>query len=433
MNYGLVAFYSVLKLARDDFPKLKQETLFCFLFSTYGDITHLQVIRNATITVVKRGKRSLPYSERNMQVGHSQEESTSATTISLTPKQRVRRWRQIGIAAILATLLLGVVGELGWWKATATSTTLPGSTFNQGKNATWIAHTWVGDNHTPQEYQQLFQRLQHEQITSIYAHVGPLEHDGSIPLTRYPYAAKFATLLHQYSASFKLYAWMGQIYQIGATANDDDLDISQPAVRQLIANTAGIFTNTLAFDGIHFDIEPIPNNDNHFLDLLDETRTVIGKNHLISIATPNWIPIARVADVMEAVTNRTNVWWTTYYYLAVSQHVDQIVVMLYNTDMATAPLYQALVQQETAHVLRAVQRGSYQTHVIIGIPTFKGSSRAFHDSAENMHTGLNGIISGLNYSTFHSAFQGVAVYPEWLTTNDDWSTYDRMWLGLTGS
>jgi hypothetical protein len=335
-------------------------------------------------------------------------------------RPHLRRTRLLFVAIVTLAVIVCTIVELAWWQASATTTSYPGSHFNQGNNAIWISHTWVGDNHSPVEYQALAKVFTREQIRSIYVHVGPLDADGTIPANRFQYALQFTSALHEDAPHLRLFAWIGQIYGIGA----GDVDISHSGIRAHIVTTAAYFRRSLGFDGIHYDIEPVPNNDNHFLDLLDETRAAMDPLAKISIATPNWIPLARAANGIQWVTGRQNDWWTTYYYLAVSQHVDQIVVMLYNTGMPTAPLYQLLVEQETAHVLRAVARGSTRAEVVIGIPTYSGQSRAFHSSAENIRTGLNGIISGLNY-----AFAGVAIYPEWLTTADDWKIYNHLWLG----
>ena len=356
------------------------------------------------------------------------------TSLWFMPRWLLRsRWRVLLVAIGSIILSVAILAELGWWDVTATATNYAGAHFNQGHNATWLAHTWVGDQHTAADYDALAAQLHHEQITYVYAHVGPLAGDGTIASAKTPNAVAFTQAMHQRDPALRIFAWIGQIYTPGALPGADAIDIGLPTTRARITNTAALFTHAYGFDGIHYDIEPIPNNNSHFLDLLDETRQAIGPHKLLSIATPNWVPIARVADALHPIIDRGNAWWTTYYYLAVSSHVDQVVVMMYNTDMATAPLYEMIVQQETAHILRAVERGSASTQVIIGIPTFPGTSRAFHATAENMSTGLTGVIAGLNYGNYHTAFGGIAIYPQWLTSDADWATYDQLWLGTSTS
>ncbi len=361
-------------------------------------------------------------------------EPVRAATAPLPPEPSRRRWcgggRRLWQVALGGVLLLALLAELAWWGLSATATNYPGWHFNQGQNATWLAHTWAGDAHTSSDYDALAALLAREQITYVYAHVGPLNGDGTIPPARYPYAGTFAQALHARLPGLRILAWIGQIYAPGAPPGSDAIDLARSQTRANIAATAAIFTGKLGFDGVHYDIEPIPNNDAHFLDLLDATRTSIGPGKILSLSTPNWVPVARVTDVLQSLRDQPNVWWTTYYYQAVSRHVDQIVAMMYNTGMPTPPLYETIVQQETAHILRSVALAAPHTQVIIGIPTYTDApSRAFHATAENMRTGLHGVIAGLNEDDGLSAFAGLAIYPEWLTTNDDWALYRREWLG----
>ncbi len=326
------------------------------------------------------------------------------------------------------------LADMVWWRLTATITDDPGPVFNHNQNAVWIAHTWVGDPHSDDDLSQLGAELQREDIHFVFAHVGPLDNDGTIPLERYPYAQSFVQRLHAVAPGIQVLAWIGQIYEIGALPDGPQVDLSLSATRNTIVTTTAHFINDLGFDGVHYDLEPVPNNDNHFLDLLTETRAALRSGALISVAAPKWVPVARIDDLLRGITNRQDTWWTTYYYQRVSQLVDQIVVMMYNTGMPTPPLYEAMTEQETAHILRAVQSASAATTVLMGIPTYPGpNSRAFHAQAENMLTGLRGVTAGLNYQSDHPAFAGVAIYPEWLTTADDWSTYDRLWLGVNAT
>ncbi len=349
-------------------------------------------------------------------------------TLPPTPVARRRRgWWRLSIMVVAIVML---VCEGIWWRVTATHTQFAGPAFNQHTNAIWIAHTWVGDSHTPADYDTLADELRQGQITYVYAHVGPLDGDGTIPSARYLYAADFVQAMHQRLPQLRVLAWIGQIYRAGAGTASDVVDLTVSATRQQIATTSAHFTRDLGFDGIQYDLEPIPNNDSHFLDLLRTTRQMIGPQVILAVTTPNWVPVARVADAMRAITGREDTWWTTYYYERVSQLVDQLDVMLYNTGMPTAPLYQAFAQQETEHILRAVQNAPSTATVVIGLPTYRDPpSRAFPSAAENMTTGLRGVIAGLNTATDHPAFGGVAIYPEWVMTPADWQTYDQIWLG----
>jgi spore germination protein YaaH len=199
-------------------------------------------------------------------------------------------------------------------------------------------------------------------------------------------------------------------------------------VRYQIAATAAHFVHDLGFDGVHYDIEPIINNNAHFLDLLSETRQTMPPGAILSVVGQKWAPSARLAVALREL-GKGDAWWTSYYYAAVASHVDQIVAMVYNTGMPVGPLYQLAVQQETEHILEAVRSAHTPPQVLIGLPTYTGNSFWFHDRAENITTGLRGVTAGLNSDRDTRPFAGVAIYRYGLTTPADWSSYDDLWLG----
>jgi hypothetical protein len=63
------------------------------------------------------------------------------------------------------------------------------------------------------------------------------------------------------------------------------------------------------------------------------------------------------------------------------------------------------------------------------VPTYTGSDFWYHDSAENMSSGLEGITAGLNSNRVTAPFVGVAIYRLATTNQAEWKDYDRLWLG----
>lgn len=332
--------------------------------------------------------------------------------------------RVLGILLVLALLLLGI----GAWRLTATVTSYSGAHFNHGQNAVWLEHEWSGEPHSAAGYDQLAQRLTQEQISYVFAHVGPLQSDGTIPPSLAPNAADFVTALHQRMPHVHVLAWIGQVEIAGGYPADESVNLGDSMVRQHIAQTAAHFVKDLGFDGVHYDIEPIINNNPRFLDLLDETRTALPSGAILSVVGEKWAPNAHAADLLKS-KGRGGAWWTTYYYAAVAAHVNQITPMLYDTGMPTAQLYQLFVKQETTHILDAVRSAAHPPQVLIGVPTYSGNNFWFHQGAENMRTSLTGIVDGLNSNRDTSAFVGVAVYRFGVTSDADWTTYDHLWLG----
>ncbi len=356
------------------------------------------------------------------------------TTRPLASAPRVRRRRtqlRSGVllrGALVAVVLLVAVLGLGFWRLSATVTNYAGAHFNRGQNAVWLEHSWSGEAHKAVDYDELAARLRREQIAYVFAHVGPLSSDGTIPATRAPEAAALAQALHSRLPGVRVLAWIGQVEAAGGYPASESVDLSQSAVRARISQTAAHFVAGLGFDGVHFDIEPIVNNNPHFLDLLTETRAALPPGAILSVVGQKWAPNAHAAEFLRNA-GRGSAWWTSYYYAAVAAQVDQVVAMIYDTGMPLPQLYQLTVQQETAHILDAVRSARHPPQVLIGLPTYAGNSLWFHASAENMETGLTGVVSGLNSNTDTSAFGGVAIYRYGVTSAADWATYERLWLG----
>jgi hypothetical protein len=347
------------------------------------------------------------------------------------PQPRRTVWAWLWLAArvlvVLIALLAAGTGIL-LWRLGATVTDYPGAHFNSGQNGIWLEHEWAGEPHTTAEYDALAARLRAEQIRYVYAHVGPLNSDGTIPADRAPNAGELATALHSRLPGIHVLAWIGQVERAGGLPPDESVDLGDSTVRREIAHTAAHFTTDLGFDGIHYDIEPIVNNNPRFLDLLVETRAVLPAGSLLSITAQKWAPSARLADFLRS-QGKAGAWWTSYYYAKVAEYCDQIVSIIYDTAMPTAGLYQLFVQQETQHILEAVRSAHHPPQVLIGVPTYSGNSFWFHETAENMKTSLTGVIAGLNSNRDTSHFTGVAIYRLATTSPTSWLTYQRLWLG----
>ncbi|MFI5274805.1 MAG: hypothetical protein ACHQ4H_17375 [Ktedonobacterales bacterium] len=348
-----------------------------------------------------------------------------------TPPGRARmlcRLRHVALVLLVLVLLAGVISGVALWRLGQTVTSYSGAHFNRGNNAVWLEHAWAGEPRSAADYDALAARLSSEQIGYVFAHVGPLDSDGTIPADRAPNAAALAAALHQRLPGLKVLAWIGQVEIAGGFPANASVNLNDSAVRTAIARTAAHFVTDLGYNGVHYDIEPITNNNPRFLDLLDVTRTLLPPGAIISLSGEKWAPDATVAGMLRDA-GRADAWWTSYYYADVAKHCDQIVAMLYNTAMPTSWAYQLAVKQETQHILDAVRSAAHPPQVLIGLPTYPGNDFWFHDSAENMRSGLAGVVAGLNSDRDTQPFTGVAIYRFALTTDDDWATYQKTWLG----
>lgn len=340
-------------------------------------------------------------------------------------RPRLRRALRVLLVAVLLAVVATVVV---FWRLSATVTAYAGSHFNTGQNAVWLEHSWAGQPHSDADYDALAQRLSEEQVGYVFAHVGPLDSDGTIPVDRAPYAATLVAALHSRLPHLKVLAWIGQVEAAGGYPADQSVNLDDSAVRLSIAQTAARFVSGIGFDGIQYDIEPIVNNNPRFLDLLTATRDLLPPGAVLSTVGQKWSPSAHVADWLRG-QGKGDAWWTSYYYAAVAAHVDQIVAMVYNTSMPAPQLYQLTVQQETAHILDAVRSARHPPRVLIGLPAYSGNSFWFHASAENIRTGLSGVIAGLNSNRDTQPFAGVAIYRYAFISDTDWNDYNTLWLG----
>ncbi len=348
-----------------------------------------------------------------------------------SPRRPFSRLIRIALFTLVAITLVGALaGGYGYHRLTATVTSYAGPHFNTNQNAVWLEHAWSGQPQTSAAYDALASQLQREGIASVYAHVGPLDSDGTIPASLAPNAANLAAALHERIPGIKVFAWIGQLEAASGAPADETVNLANSSVRAAIVATANGFVRKQGFDGVHYDIEPIRNNNAHYLDLLIETRAAFPPGALISVSAQKWAPNAHLADLLYR-TGRGGQWWTSYYYAAVAAHVDQMAVMTYDSGMPTSQTYEIFVQQETKHILAAVRTANHPPQVLIGVPTYTGDNAWFHDSAENMRSALTGVIAGLNSDTETQPFTGVAIYRLAVTSPSDWQTYDQLWLGQT--
>ena len=338
-------------------------------------------------------------------------------------------FRRIILAVCVVAVLISVLSLAAWGWFNREVTAYSGPHFNQGTNAAWLEHTWVGDGHSATEYADLAQQLQRFQMRYVFAHVGPLESDGAIPPVRYVFAHNLVTQLKANDPGVKVLAWIGQIEASSGLPPDETVNLGDPNVRQAIATTATYFVRDLGFDGVHYDIEPMLNNGVHLLDLLDVTRQLLPPGAMISISSPMWAPNAHIAEWLRNSLGRGAGLWTSYYYADVAKHVDQLVVMDYNTGIPAGALYRTFVKQQTQNILEAVRSARQPPQVLIGLPTYREPSFWFHSAAENVSNGIPGVIDGLNANRDTTPFAGIALYRFATTASSDWRVYEHLWVG----
>jgi len=323
----------------------------------------------------------------------------------------------IKYTVLLSILLL----FLAWYFLVGLHGSSSGEEFNRGENGLWIKHAWVGNEQDTSVVEDLALKLAKYDIKYVYVHTGPIDSDGTIPEERYKFAEEIIDILTAKNPEVVPLAWLGQIRS--------DIDIDDPEIRSNIVETCAKLVSETGYAGIHYDIEPVPHDDQGFLDLLQETRDKLGDETFISIATDEWQPTL-VSDVVGVILDQTiESYWETEYFQASAEIVDQIVVMTYDTSLGDSEHYEWLVEQQVIYLSQVL--APYGKELLIGIPTYEDDKESFDPEVENMETGLNGIIAGLNNKrTTRDAFTGVAIYANWETTESEWDIYEKLWQGL---
>lgn len=290
-----------------------------------------------------------------------------------------------------------------------------GKYFNKGENAVWLEHKWVGDKTTDQEVNDLVNKLKKYQISLVFVHAGPLEVDGTISTDRYKYALNFIEKAKKYDDSIQYQAWIGQTRR--------QIDISDPKVQHNIAKQALIFADLIGFDGIHFDIEPVWDGDENFIETLRIVRESIGEDKEISVALAEFIPQS-IVWILQNIKEFKN-YNTEVNYRNVAKYSDQIIVMAYDTSINTEYFYKWLVREQTIWLTNLLKG----KRLFIGIPAYEKPTEYFNPEIENLENGLAGVISGLNnIRSKDENFAGIAIYPYWEMTNEKWSIYEDLWL-----
>ncbi len=301
-----------------------------------------------------------------------------------------------------------------WIFAIGLSSHRPGSFFNNGHNAVWLGHEWVDENKSLKEIQELVDRLKAGDIDTVFVHTGPILEDGTIDPETYKYAINFIDRVKKIEPNINYQAWLGQLR--------GKIDLGDENVRKNITKQCLILSDFIGFDGIHFDIEPVWDEDSEFIQLLKESREVLGQEKLISVALAEFIPKSFIwftekIHTFENVNSEVN-------YENVAQYADQVVVMVYDTGINQEWFYRWLVKEQTIRVTNLLNK-----EVFIGIPAYEEIKEGFNPEVENIENGIRGIVSGLNnIRSDEEVFAGVAIYPYWEIEEDEWKIYENLWL-----
>lgn len=287
-------------------------------------------------------------------------------------------------------VILGIVTLTGWsaWDPGPSGT----GRFDRGRNGIWLPHACYAGGGG--EVAAVAARLRDRGFRDLYVHAGPLRDDGTIADPPGP----ALRALREAFPEARLFAWLG--------ARLDRVPLEDPSWRARVVDTVATLEGS-GFDGVHFDLEPVPDGSAAYLLLLEEVGT------------------ATRGLVGQAIPRRGPFGWSGPYTEATMARADQTVLMAYDTLSPSRKLYVAFVRWQAERLLRSANRVG-RGEVTIGVPTYEDNRPISNPEVENLATACAGVRAALEREPSLS-FAGVAVYAYWVTDASEWDAYDRSW------
>jgi hypothetical protein len=321
--------------------------------------------------------------------------------------------RRAVIAAAVTVLLpalLALTGFLLLLREDAGA--LPRTVPVAGHDGLWLGHAWVDGRRTAGDVQALAARLRGTGIRDVFVHVGPLSNDGSLNPALRPRARWLVTGLHRLVPGLRVQAWLGDLVGHGRL----DLADAQTRARVLVSDAQVL---AQGFDGIHYDLEPIPSGDRGYLRLLAATHALTrAHGAVLSAACPQAEPLPQLERLFLGLPH----WWSAGYLHAVAVRADEVALMTYGTGAPTRAAYSGYLRRQAGLALAAVPP---RVTLLMGLPAYH--TREFgHTSAETVAAAIRGIRLALGPHPGRSLV-GVALYVDFAATPADWASYQADW------
>jgi hypothetical protein len=291
-----------------------------------------------------------------------------------------------------------------------------------GRNGVWLQHGWIGDDvwfatyhkehrkpefRDPERVAALARQLAEHHVTDLFPHLAPCDPSGGLLSPDHDQLARFLDAF----PDARVMPWIGGVFH-------RDVRADLPAWRaRFIADSVALLERHPRLAGVHLNIEPWPSGDPHLLTLLDELRAALPEGKILSLAgSPPPVPL---------IGNHT-VHWTTDYIRQVSDRVDHVAFMNYDSGLELEKLYVALMSRWTRQILEATPG----TEVLIGLPVYDDAGVPWHDpEVEHLDSSLRGLHGALSsYDTLPPNYRGVALYSDWEMEPHEWALFSERFL-----
>lgn len=280
-------------------------------------------------------------------------------------------------------------------------------------NAIWLRRRWLHAQSTEMERQLLVIEAHAHAIGTLYPFIGPMKPGGRFgwrkdeTLVEYDpaIAQQFFAHMHALDPTLMLLPWTGGV--LGKDAFPEDKDWRRDFVAQAKALVE------LGADGIHINIEPMPETTPGYLELLAELRQALGPQKKVSVAAyPPPTPLHPYADVH----------WSTDFLRQVCGIADDIAIMAYDTALDRPEAYTALVAHWTQEIANTPGGCDWR----IGVPDYDDDKPWHRPQAETLSAALDGVIQAEMDGPF-PGLKGLAIYSSWTTSPQEWAEFDLRW------
>lgn len=314
----------------------------------------------------------------------------------------------------LAVGLVAIVSLVAWCWVPAS---FDGQPCELSGNGAWVSVDWTSEPPNSTAIQHLAENASTFNLRYLYPFAAYVQKDGTFT-TSYEYAAEFVLEFRQFNQGTKLLAWIGvPVLNPRRLGPDGWVDLGDEMERTKIVNFAKNLLKVGKFDGIHLDVEHINDGDAGFLALLDEMKVAIGPDHLVSAAANDWQPTT--VNYLPVLGRYK---WSGNYFKKVSERVDQITVMTYDSFLPTGWLYRLWLREQVRGLSRNLAHSPAE--LLIGVSVSREHTSTHDPRAENLINGLAGTCAALiSSSEARRVVDGIAIYASWEATESDWKTW----------
>lgn len=287
-----------------------------------------------------------------------------------------------------------------------------------GQNAAWISVDWTSKPVDKTDIKELSEQTIERKIHYLYPYTTYVKPDGTFSPS-YAYARDFVARFRENNKQTRLLAWVGIPLQNKRNIGIQGwVDLSKEKERQKIVDFVVQLVQEAGFDGVHLNVETVPDNDPNYLLLLEEVRSALDSKYLLSVASTYWLP-----QFINNLPGVNGYRWSSEYYQAVANRVDQIATMTYDSLMPHPALYRFWLREQVRGISASLSES--EVELLIGVSVSEEKTTTHNPKAENLLNGLAGVCA-----SGQSGVEGIAIYAAWEAKQADWQNWDD-WLAIS--